>query len=363
QTRANRELPRITCGKCGQDFGTQWARKEEDKALPRGLVVSERFEVARNFCNKLWNAARFTLINLQDYSSAPVTDDQLALEDRWLLSRLATVTRAATEAWEGYHFADAARVLYDFAWDEFCSFYIEMAKGRLQDHAARPVAQRILAYVLDSLLRLLHPMMPFITEEIWQLLQQAAPLRGIDEPAPSPDSILVASWPVGDQRRQDPSMEAQFATFQAVLGALREIRSRQNIASKITLRFFVRCPAATVTLLESMRGYFGSMANAEPADWGPDVRPPATNATVSLSGLEVYVDLTGLIDVAAELARNEKEEQKLVGLVRGKQAKLTNESFVQRAPAAVVEGERAALAKLEEQLAAVRAALTELRKA
>lgn len=362
QSRGNRELPRVTCTKCQQDFGTQWARKDEDKALPRGLVVSERFEVSRNFCNKLWNAARFTLLNLDGYTSAPVTDDLLALEDRWLLSRLSTVTRLATEALESYRFADAARVLYDFAWDEFCSFYVEMAKGRLQDAAARPVAQRILAYVLDSLLRLLHPMMPFITEEIWRLLQQAAPVRGIDDPEPSPEHIIVASWPLGDLRRQDVAIEARFATFQAVLSALREIRSRQNIAPRTTIRFYVRCPAATVALLQSMQSYLGSMANAQAVEWGPGVQPPATSATMSLSGMDVFVDLTGLIDVAAELARNEKEEQKLLGLIKGKQSKLSNASFVERAPPQVVATERDGLAKLEEQLATVRAALVELRR-
>ncbi|MFO0904352.1 MAG: class I tRNA ligase family protein [Pirellulales bacterium] len=362
QSRANRELPRITCGKCKQDFGTQWARKDEDKALKRGLVVSERFEVSRNFGNKLWNAARFTLINLAGYESAAVSDDELQLEDRWLLSRLATVTIAVTEAFGEYRFADAARAVYDFAWDEFCSFYVEMAKGRLQDPAARPVAQRVLAYTLDSLLRLLHPMMPFITEEIWRLLQQAAPERGIDEPAPSPEHILVAPWPTGDVSRQAPVIEAQFATFQAVLGALREIRSRQNIAPRTTIRFQVRCPEATVELLESMKTYFGSMANAEPTSWGPSIAPPPTNAALSLSGMDVFVDLAGLIDVAAELVRNEKEEQKLLGLIKGKQAKLSNASFVERAPPQVVAAEREGLAKYEEQLATVRAALVELRK-
>jgi valyl-tRNA synthetase len=355
QSRANRELPRLTCGKCHKDFATQWARKEDDKALPRGLVVSERFEVSRNFCNKLWNAARFTLINLAGYTSAPVVDSQLALEDRWLLSRLATVTTAATEALEQYRFADAARVLYDFAWDEFCSFYVEMAKGRLQDPEARPVAQRILAYVLD-------PMMPFITEEIWGLLRQAAPIRGIDEPQPSPEHIIVAPWPRGDRRWQDTSIEARFATFQATLGALREIRSRQNIAPRSAIQFQVRCSNDTAALLQSMQPYFGSMANAQPVAWGPEIQPPATAATMSLSGMDVFVDLTGLIDVAAELSRNEKEEQKLLGWIQGKQAKLGNANFVARAKPDVVAAERDGLAKMEEQLATVRAALAELRR-
>ena len=204
--------------------------------------------------------------------------------------------------------------------------------------------------------------MPFITEEIWQLLHQAAPVRGIDEPEPLPPSVIAAPWPLGDERRRNEAMEAQFATFQAALSAVREIRSRQNIAPRTSLNFYVRCPEATAELLNSMRPYFQSMGNAQPVAWGPDVQPPATGATMSLSNMDVIVDLTGLIDVAAELARNEKEEQKLVGLVKAKQGKLSNASFVERAPPQVVATEREGLAKLEEQLATVRDALAELRK-
>ncbi len=157
QTKKNRVLPRIDCKKCGQAFSTQWASKPEDLALPRGAVVSERFELGRNFCNKLWNAARFALMNLEGYTPGPVADKDLAVEDRWILSRLATVTQQTTDALGEYRYADAARVLYDFAWNEFCSFYVEMVKGRLQDDAARAMAQRVLAHTLDTLLRLLHP--------------------------------------------------------------------------------------------------------------------------------------------------------------------------------------------------------------
>ncbi len=179
QTKKNRTLPRVTCAKCNQDFSTQWASDPADTVLPRGAVVSERFELARNFANKLWNAARFALMNLQGYTAGEVTDDELVIEDRWLLSRLATVTQQTTEHLEEFHYADAARCLYDFAWDEFCSFYIEMAKDRLADERSKATAQRVLSFALDNLLRLLHPMIPFITEEIWQFLGRIAPQCGL----------------------------------------------------------------------------------------------------------------------------------------------------------------------------------------
>ncbi len=362
QTKKNRELPRIKCDKCGQAFSTQWARCDEDRALPRGPVVSERFEVSRNFCNKLWNAARFALINLKGYTPGPVTDADLTLEDRWVLSRLATVTQQVTAALDAYHYSDAARTLYDFAWDEFCSFFVEMVKNRMQDEAQRPAAQRILAHTLDVLLRLLHPMIPFITEEIWQLLAQAAPQRGLENPQTPAASIMRAAWPQPDTARQDAAIEAQFARFQAVLGALREIRSRQNIPPKSQIEFGVRCEADTEQLLRPMAAYFVSMAGAVATGWGPAVTPPATHAAITLPIAEVYVDLKDFIDVAAEIARNEKLAQKLRGQIEGKEKKLTNASFVEKAPPQVVQNERESLAQLQDQLASVQAALENLQK-
>lgn len=362
QTRQNRELPAIACSKCAKKFGTQWARTDEDKALPRGLVVSERFEVSRNFCNKLWNASRFALMNLNGYTPGEVNHAELSVEDQWLLSRLATVTKEATSALESYHFAEAARALYDFAWDEFCSFYVEMAKGRLQDERTRPTAQRVLAHTLDTLLRLLHPIMPFITEEVWQLLNKVAPVRGIIDPQPAIDSIMIAPWPIAHDSHQLPEIEARFSRFQAVLAALRDIRNRQNIPFKTPLEFSVRCDEETALLLEPMALYFESMANAQAGACGVLVDAPPINATISLNGMDVFVNLAGSIDVAAEIARNEKEEQKLIGLIKGKESKLSNESFVERAPPPVVATEREALAKLHEQLATVRAALAVLKK-
>src|SRR5262249_54900155 len=151
----------------------------------------------------LWNASRFAMLNLEGYTPAPVKAEELAVEDRWLLSRLATVTQGVTESLENYHYADAARQLYDFAWDEFCSFYVEMVKARLSDPALRPAAQRVLAHALDVLLRLLHPMVPFITEDVWQRLGQLAPQRGLAKPQAPAGSIMIAPWPKPDAQWQD----------------------------------------------------------------------------------------------------------------------------------------------------------------
>jgi valyl-tRNA synthetase len=366
QTKKNRELPKIACTRCGKEFGTQWAKTEADKALPRAAVVSERFEVARNFTNKLWNAARFSLINLQDATtlarSASEGFGPLTTEDRWLLSRLATVTDGVTKSLENYRYAEAAKELYDFAWDEFCSFYVEIAKARLADEKSKATAQRVLAHALDVLLRLLHPIMPFITEEVWQLLNRVAPVRGLENPEKAEEWLITAPWPEADLRWQNPEIEARFAVFQRALGAVREIRNRQNIAGKDTLEFSVKCDAATAALLQPMTAYFQSMANAASTGFGPDAPVPPTHAKSALAGMDIYVDLKDFIDVEAERAKLEKEEQKLVGLIKAKEGKLANESFVSRAPANVVQAERDSLAQLQEQLASVRAALAALRK-
>ncbi len=352
QTKENRMRTRITCGHCRRDFSTQWAEKPGDKALPRGAVVSDRFEVARNFCNKLWNASRFALMNLEGYTSGTVADEDLLVEDRWLLSRLATVTEQVTAALAAYQYADAARFLYEFAWDEFCSFYVEMVKGRLQDPALRPIAQRVLAHALDTLLRLLHPMIPFLTEEVWALLGETAPQRGLDAPSAPAPSIMIAPWPQADARRRDPQIESQFGRFQEVLRAVRDVRARQNVPPKTQVAFAVRCDAATAALLKPMESYFASMAGARLIGCGAEVQSPALSAGATLPGMEIFVDLADLIDPEAEAGRKRDEAVKLEPRIAAQKKKLENENFIRRAPAAVVQKERDSLKDLEDQHAA-----------
>jgi valyl-tRNA synthetase len=361
QTRENRIMPRISCSQCGKPFQTQWAVTEEDLELPRGAVVSERFESARNFCNKLWNASRFVLLNLENYAPGPVAAEQLEFEDRWMLSRLTTVTGQVTDALQEYRFAEAAGVLYDFSWNEFCSSYIEMVKARFQDPQRRLVAQRVAAYALDVILRLLHPMVPFITEEIWQLLNSIASPRGLERPAaPSPD-LIVARWPAVHEERVDKKIEEQFALFHAALSALREIRSRQNIPPRKPISFSVQCDSSTAELLEPLREHFVALTRAEPIALGGDVAVPSTHAAVQLPDMKVLVDLAGLIDVEAEVERLEKQQQRLTGSIAGKKKKLANQNFIQRAPVDVVQREKDSLAQLEEQLQSVMDGLAALR--
>ena len=362
QTKKNRSLPRIDCSGCGKAFSTQWAESDEDKALARAPVVSERFETARNFVNKLWNAARFVLMNIDGYEPQKLDLDQLPLEDRWLLSRLSTVTRQVTECVEKYRFAEASRILYDFAWDEFCSFYVEIAKPRLSDPQKRAVTQSVMAHGLDTLLRLLHPTMPFVTEAIWEGLGKVADRRGL-EPAAASDFVMTAPWPTSIASHHDESIERQFAEFQEVVGAIRRIRASQNIAPKDTVPASIRCSASSKTLLEPMRDYFTGLAGAEVDAIGPDAKAYETDAPLALTSIDidVHVDLEKFIDVDAELSRLEKLLSQLVKQITGKEQKLGNENFVSRAPADVVQRERDSLDDLLRQRVSVEDDIKRLR--
>ncbi len=368
QTTANRILARIECPKCKKPFRTQWASAEADLGLPRGPALSERFESGRNFSNKLWNATRFVLMHLEGFEAGDLVaaagngGSFEALEDRWLASRLASVTRAANRATDGYRFAEMAGDLYAFAWDEFCSAYLELCKSRLADPATRDRARSMLLMSLDTILRLLHPVMPFVTEEIWQHLREVAPGRrlpwdGGEAPA---ESLMAARWPEPPEAWIDPVTEERFRLFLGVIGGIREVRSRQNVPPRTAVKVAIRAAEPIAALLEPMRGAIESMTAVSLTGLGPlEVGAPGA-AAATVSGVDLFVDLADLIDVDAEIARLTKENDKLAGLVEAKRAKLESGSFAAKAPPAVVEKERAQLAEMEDRLVKGRASLAEL---
>ena len=342
------------------------SRQRHLHALPRGPALSERFEAGRNFSNKLWNATRFVLMNLEGFAGVDLAAGGVradALEDRWLMSRLATVTRDATRAIDEYRFAEAARVLYAFAWDEFCSAYLELCKSRLADPALRPQAQSMLLLGLDTILRLLHPIMPFVTEEIWQHLREAAGRRRMPwDAAGLTDSIMIAPWPAPPAAWIDERTETQFGTFLGVVGAIREIRARQNVPPRTKVKTAIRAPQPVAALLAPMHASIESMAAAEITAAGPDAAGAPGAATASVLGCDVFVDLADLIDVGAEIARLTKENEKTAGFIKAKQAKLADDKFAAKAPPAVVAKEREQLAELEAKLAKAIATLAELER-
>ena len=363
QTRKSRSLAVVQCPSCKSSFSTQWAETDEDKAHPKAPVVSERFETARNFVNKLWNASRFVLMNLEGYQAQKIDIDSLPLEDKWLLSRLATVTKTVTEGTDHFRYAECSRTLYDFAWNEFCSFYVEIAKPRLDDPNMRAVTQNVIAHGLDQLLRLLHPIMPFVTESIWGFLNEAAPQRGLVPSEPGP-FVMRAAWPEAVEAHHDESIEKQFAEFQEVVVAIRQIRASQQIKPKEIVPVAIRCSAEAAERLQPMSAYFGSLTRADVICIGPESKPFETDAPLALTAIDidVHVDLEKFIDLDAELARLEKLEAQLTKQIAGKEGKLSNENFVSRAPADVVERERQTLEDMKRQLVSVQQDILRLKK-
>jgi valyl-tRNA synthetase len=289
------------------------------------------------------------------------SEGNLKLEDRWILSRLATVTQQVTKHLEGYEIASAARILYDFTWSEFCDWYLEMAKSRLKDLAEKPLAQQMLSGVLDTILRLLHPMMPFVTEMIWQSLNQVVPQRGIHRgltpPALGADSIMIADWPTALENYRDQQREQQIARMQDLIKAIRNTRNEYRVDEKATVTVSVKCTEAIAKDLETLKPFIHSLGKVGELHLGPAVERPQQAGVTTHADFTAYVHLAGLIDVAAEIKRLEKQlAEKDKGLV-GIRSKLSNAGFLAKAPADVVAELRESEKTTEQQLVTLRETL------
>ncbi len=345
--------PRITCPKCKKtsQFSSPWY--EPDAGEPVARIVSERFEYGRNFCNKLWNAARFVALNLENYTPGTVQPDELKLEDRWILSRLSVVSAELTEQLERYQLDGATRTLRDFVWNEFCDWYVEMIKPRLRDDALRPAAQRVLVGVLDTILRMLQPFTPFLCEELWQRLAEIAPERGLPTPGAAAASVMIAPWPAIPADWRDPALEARFARLQDTIVAVRNVRAVYGIPPATPLTLHVRCAPQVAADLQDVSGQFENLARTMLEAAGAQVERPKGAASFALADADGFIPLEGVIDRDAELKRQRKELEKLRGIIAGSEKKLADEKFVSRAPAEVVAQARENLAALHKQLQSV----------
>jgi valyl-tRNA synthetase len=353
---------KVTCPNCKKPFRPGGPWPADDPELPTAKQASERFDMGRNFANKLWNAARFLLLNLEGYTPGAVRTEELPLEDRWILSRLATTAAAVTRQLEGYHFSEVARTVYDFTWSEFCDWYVEMSKGRLRDPASRPLAQRVLAGVLDAILRLVQPVMPFVAESLWQALGEAAFERGLPAPEPSAESVVIAPWPAFPEGWQDAAMEARLRRMQELVRGVREVRNRYLVDNKVAVDVYVRCAAAVADDFRQLAPFLGQLAGVGKLECGPGVARPPQSATRVSPEFEAYVSLAGLIDRAAEWARLEKQRAEKVKHLQSARAKLGNSNFVDKAPAEVVQQQRELVADLQNQVQALEDNLRELQQ-
>ena len=315
-----------------------------------------RLDGNRNFCNKIWNAARYVLMNAegQDCAQDDRADYRLSLADRWIVSRLQRAEQEIAQALEGFRFDHAAQALYEFVWADYCDWYLELSKPVLWDEAA-PAAlktgtRRTLVRVLEALLRLAHPFMPFLTEEIWQRVKTLAGKHG--------DTIMLQPWPVPNAARSDAAAEADIAWIQQVILGVRTIRGEMNIAPGRKLPVYLRGGDATDRArLDANRTFLERLANLDAIHWlEADVEAPIS-ATALAGQLEIHVPMAGLIDRDAELARLDREMHKLEQEIARLEGKLGNAKFVANAPAEVVARERekvAAAADARQRLAAQR---------
>ncbi len=312
-------------------------------------MSTERIEGNRNFANKIWNASRFVLMNLEEGftpNSGLVTPDT-SLADRWILSRLNTVTKEVQAALAEYRFNDVASGLYQFIWHEYCDWYLELSKPALNEEKGsvrRKAAQTVLAHVLETALRLLHPVMPFITEEIWQTLPESVRRRGTKDERR--ESIMVSAYPVADDKLIDGEIEHDMQTVMDLIMAIRNIRGEMNIAPSVKITAIVKVESKeTGAHLEKSTGYVTTLARLEQIRIGTSEAKPKAAATGVIKGAEVYVPLEGVIDLGQERDRLQKEIAKIGKDIEVFSKKLSNKNFVDKAPKEVVEKDTA---KLEE---------------
>ena len=327
-----------------------------------------RLDGYRNFCNKLWNASRYVLMNAEgedcgtSLEGEGVNDVELSLADRWIISQLQKTEAQVTRAMEEYRFDHASQALYEFVWNEYCDWYLELSKPVLWDENASAEAKRgtrrTLVRVLETVLRLAHPMMPYITEEIWQ---RVAPLAGtyVGDDA----SLMLQAWPQADDSKIDEQATRDIEWLKGVIIAVRNIRAEMNIAPGKPLDVLLtKGKPEDAERLEDYRHFLAKLAKLESATWleNPDDAP--LSATQLVGDMEVLVPMADLIDKDAELKRLAKEIEKQDKLIGGIEKKLDNEGFIAKAPESVVEKERGKLADfqaakqlLEEQRAKISA--------
>ena len=297
---------------------------------------TDKMDAAWNFINKIWNASRYVLMNVGDLTLANLSlanlsiGQDLTLADRWILARLQTTIADVTRLFERFEFGEAGRILYSFIWDDYCDWYIEMTKEQLQDkEAANTTTKSILVFVLDQFLRLLHPIMPFVTEEIWQQI------GGQDK------SIVVADYPRVNEAYQDSQVEAQMAQLMELIRAVRTIRNEMNTPLSKPVDLYIKVQdAAGQALLEANQAYIKRFCNPAQLVISQAPEHPEEVVTQVLSFAEILMPLKGLIKLEDELARLEGEQAKLEKEVARIDGKLSNEKFVSRAPEHVVAEER-----------------------
>lgn len=313
----------------------------------------EKVEQARNFANKIWNASRFALMNLDGFTYEDINiSGKLGTADRWILHRLNETVRDVTRLMDSYEFGETGRVLTNFIWDDLCDWYIEFSKLSLngEDAEAKAATQSVLAYVLDRTQRLIHPFMPFISEEIWQHL----PHDG--------ETITLAAWPVYDTALEAPEAVKEMDLLMDMIRAIRNIRAEVNVPMSKKVELLVKPATETeYRILASNEEFIKRFCGTSALEIATEMSAPDKAMSAIITGAELYLPLAGLLDIGQEIARLEKELDHLTKEVQRVEKKLANEGFVAKAPAKVIEEERSKMNDYADKREKVEARISELR--
>lgn len=307
-------------------------------------MSEERFEYGRNFANKIWNASRFVLMNLDGVDNKEIDFDKLTIADKWILDKLNKTAKEVNENIKDFRIGEVAHVLYDFFWNSYCDWYVEIAKIQLQDAELKANTQRVLRYVLDMALRMLHPIMPHITERVWQLIPKSTNTK----------AIIVADFPVFEEKLDFPKEAQEMELVFETITSLRNVRQSFNISPSIKCDIEVRSTADEKPVFEAIEAYIKRLARVENisyADMNAQIPPKSATAIVSAS--KIIIPLADLIDLDAEIARQQKKLDKLTNEKKSLEGRINNPKFVANAPAELIEQTKSRISEIAVQEKAI----------
>ncbi len=342
------------CPQTGKEFDVLGTMPD----LPLAKIISKRFDSGRAFCTKLWNAARFSLMNLGEHRFSPVDFDSLLTEDRWILSRLSRAIGKVTVQLEAYNPSAAIGAARDFFWSELCDWYLEIIKPRLKNNSADQTARTVLALAMDRVLRLFHPFVPFITEALWEHLNSLCPIRGLEQEEKISPFLISAAWPETIKKWEDKSLEEEFQLAQDVVRAVRDLRSRYQISPHKELTALIKAKPTKSEVLVRLSPVICHLGHLSSLKTSHDIERSPTAAIQVLGDMELY--LPSLIDPAKEAERLRKQLEKLIKDLARAEANLSNGQFLERAPSHVVKAEKKNHQDLLEQIKVIKNNLTTL---
>lgn len=302
-------------------------------------ISDERFEYGRNFANKIWNASRFVLMNLEGVDNNEIDFNTLTIADKWILDKLNSVAKEVNEDIKNYRIGETAHVLYDFFWNSYCDWYVEIAKIQLQNSELKLNTQRVLRYVLDMALRLLHPIMPHITEKVWQLIPKSTDIK----------AIMLAPYPVYDESlayaKEAKEMELVFET----ISSLRNVRQSFNIPLSLNFDIEIHASEDEKPIFKEIESYVKRMAKVENITYADGDVNAKKSASAVVSASKIVIPLENLIDFEQEIARQNKKLEKLSGERKSLEGRINNPKFVSNAPVELVEQTKARIAEIKLQ--------------